>query len=112
MALRIAVEKVKGLPFKIRAMGLPMDGPMNAFCDNQSVVLNATIASLTLKKKHNSVNYHKSREAIGSGSCHLAKEPGETNLSDICTKLMAGPNKRILVSHILSHCKSDDYMDC
>lgn len=107
-ALRIAVEKVEGLRFKIRAMGLPMDGPANGFCDNQSVVLNATIPSSTLKKKHNSVNYHKSREAIASGSCRLAKEPGETNLSDICTKLMAGPNKRLLAGHILSHCTNDE----
>jgi hypothetical protein len=85
-----------------------MDGPANGFCDNQSVVLNATIPSSTLKKKHNSVNYHKSREAIASGSCRLAKEPGETNLSDICTKLMAGPNKRLLAGHILSHCTNDE----
>jgi hypothetical protein len=99
--LRIAIEKVEGLRFKLRAMGLPMAGPANGFCDNQSVVLNATLPSSTLKKKHNAVNYHKCREAIASGTVRLAKEPGETNLSDICTKLLNGPRKRLLASHIL-----------
>jgi hypothetical protein len=102
-ALRIAIEKVEGLRYKIRMMGLPMEGPANGFCDNESVVLNSTIPSSTLKKKHNAVNYHKSRESIASGAVRLAKEPGETNLSDLCTKLLNGPRKRNLTSHVLHY---------
>jgi hypothetical protein len=100
-ALRIAIEKVEGLRYKLRMMGLPMEGPANGFCDNESVVLNSTIPSSTLKKKHNAVNYHKCRESIACGAVRLAKEPGETNLSDICTKLLNGPRKRQLASHVL-----------
>lgn len=55
-------------------------------------------------KKHNAVNYHKSRESIASGAVRVAKEPGETSLSDICTKLLVGPRtKRALSSHVLLH---------
>jgi hypothetical protein len=100
-ALRIAIEKVEGLRYKLRMMGLPLDGPASGLCDNQSVVLNSTIPSSTLKKKHNAVNYHKCRESIASGAVRLTKEPGETNLSDIATKLLNGPRKRQLANHIL-----------
>jgi hypothetical protein len=100
-ALRIAIEKVEGLRYKLRMMGLPLDGPASGLCDNQSVVLNSTIPSSTLKKKHNAVNYHKCRESIASGAVRLTKELGETNLSDICTKLLNGPRKRQLATHIL-----------
>ena len=100
-ALRIAIEKVEGLRYKIRMMGVPLPGCASGFCDNQSVVLNSTIPSSTLKKKHNAVNYHKCRETIASGAVRIMKEPGTTNLSDILTKLLAGPRKRLLTLYIL-----------
>jgi hypothetical protein len=99
--LRIAIEKVEGLRYKLRMMGLPMDGPASGLCDNQRVVLNSTIPSSTLKKKHNAVNYHKCRESIANGAVRVTKELGETNLSDIATKLLNGPRKRQLATHIL-----------
>ena len=100
-ALRIAIEKVEGLRYKLRMMGLPLDGPANGLCDNEAVVLNSSIPSSTLKKKHNAVNYHKSRESIASGAVRLGKEPGDTNLADIATKIVGGPRKRSLTTHIL-----------
>ena len=33
-----------------------------------------------LKKKHNSISYHKVRECIASGTLRVGKEPTETNL--------------------------------
>jgi hypothetical protein len=56
VALRVAVEMVRALRYKLRMFSVPLDGPANAFCDNQSIVLNSTLPSSTLKKKHNSVN--------------------------------------------------------
>jgi hypothetical protein len=47
---------VEALRYKLRMFGAPLDGPANAFCDNQSVVLNSTLPWSTLKKKLNSVN--------------------------------------------------------
>jgi hypothetical protein len=55
--------------------GVPLDGPANAFCDNQSSVLNYTLPLSTLKKKYYSVNYHKVRSCIAAGTIRVTKEP-------------------------------------
>ena len=62
VALKIAAEMNDGLRNQIRMFGIPLNGPTNGFCNNESVVRNATIPESTLQKKHNSIAYHKSRE--------------------------------------------------
>ena len=101
VALRIATELVEALRYKLRMFGVPLDGSTTGFCDNQSVVVNAKIPSSTLKKKHNSVAYHKTREAIAAGTIRLIKEPSETNLVDVLTKPLSGPRMKYLVYNIL-----------
>jgi len=93
VALRVAVKMVEALRYKLRMFGVPLDGPAIAFCDNQSVVLNSTLPSSTLKKKHNSVNYHKVRSCIADGAIRVTKEPGETNTSDLLTKFLVAQKK-------------------
>ena len=61
--------------------GIPIDGPTNGFCDNESVVKNATRPESTLSKKHNSIAYHKTRECVAYKAIHIAHEPGKSNLS-------------------------------
>jgi hypothetical protein len=45
VALRVAVEMLEALHYKLRMFDVPLDGPANDFCDNQSVVLNSTLPS-------------------------------------------------------------------
>ena len=52
IALRIATELIEGLRYKLRMLGIPLDGPANVFGNNQLVINNATIPELPLKKKH------------------------------------------------------------
>ena len=59
VALRIATELITGLRYNLRMLGIPLAGPANVFCDNQSVVTNASIPSSMLKLKHNAISYHK-----------------------------------------------------
>lgn len=66
------------------------------FCDNDSVVKNISRPESPLRKKSNSICYHKARESIAGGWVRLTKELGDTNVSDILTKLMAGPRLRKL----------------
>jgi hypothetical protein len=101
VALRIAIEMVEGLRYKLRMMGVPMDGPTSVFCDNESVVKNTTRPESALKKKHNAVAYHKVRESIANGTIRLAKEDGKSNLADILTKLMPGPRLREMIQMVL-----------
>ena len=82
-------------------MGVPVDGPTSVFCDNESVFKNSTRPESTLKKKHNAIAYHRTREAIAAGIVRVAWEDGRFNLADVLTKLMPGPKLRDLVSCIL-----------
>ncbi len=101
IAAKIAVEMIEGLRYKLRMFGVPIDGPANVYCDNNSVVTNSARPESTLKKKHNAIAYHKVREAIAQGTIWIAKEPGETNLADILTKPLPGPRMKALIQHIL-----------
>lgn len=50
VAMKIATEMVEGLRYRLRMMGVPIDGPVNTLCDNDSVVKNVTNPASTLKK--------------------------------------------------------------
>ena len=39
-ALRIDIEMIEGLRYKLRMMDVPIDGACKMFCDNDSVVKN------------------------------------------------------------------------
>ena len=43
-------------------MGMPVEGPANVFCDNDAAVINSTRYDSTLKRKHNSVAYHRDHQ--------------------------------------------------
>jgi hypothetical protein len=101
VAMKTAVDMVEGLRYKLRMMGVEIAGATNVFCDNESVVKNSSNPESTLKKKHNAIAYHRTREAIAAGMIRVAKEDGETNLADILTKLLPGPRLRMLISRIL-----------
>ena len=42
VAMRIAIEMIEGLRYKLRMMGVAIDGPSNVFCDNNTVVINSS----------------------------------------------------------------------
>jgi hypothetical protein len=102
IAMKIAVELIaEGLRYKLWMMGVPVVDPCNVFCDNEAVVKNSTRPESTLKKKHQAIAYHRTREAQAAGTVRIAKEDGETNLADIFTKLLAGPKRLDLLQRIL-----------
>ena len=55
IAMRMAVDHIEALCYKLHMLGIPVEGPMNVFCDNEAVFKNTTIPESTLKKKHNSI---------------------------------------------------------
>jgi hypothetical protein len=100
LAMRLAIEMIEGLRYKLRMMGVPLSEECAVFCDNSAVVTNTRPES-TLKKKHAAINYHRVREAIAAGTIKVAKENTQTNLADILTKLMPGSKMKELLQHIL-----------
>jgi hypothetical protein len=65
--LKHGIENLRGIRYKLRRMGVPIDGATRIFGDNMSVVTNSSKPELTLKKKSNSVCYHAVREAVVMG---------------------------------------------
>ena len=52
VAMRIAAEMNDTLRYKLRMMGVPIEGPTNTFGDNESLVRNASKPESMLLKKH------------------------------------------------------------
>jgi len=101
IALKTAIEMIEGLRYKLRMMGIEVDGSTDVFCDNESVVKNSTRPESALKKKHNAISYHRVREAQAAGIVRIAHEDGDTNLADLLTKCLAAPRLKELISHVL-----------
>ena len=89
IAMRIAVEKVKALRYKLRMMGVPIDGPANVFADNDSVVKSSMNPESTLNKKHVSIAYHLTRESFAAGIVDVYFIYSKENLADLLTKVLS-----------------------
>lgn len=50
--------------YKLRMLGVPLDGHAHIRVDNMSVVKNSSVPESVLKKKSNSIAYHFCREAM------------------------------------------------
>ena len=99
--MRIAKELIVALRYKLKMFGVPIEGPANVYCDNEGVVKNTSLPDSTLSKKHNSINYHACREAVAAGIMRVAKEPSETNLADLFTKVLPRFKRENLLSYIV-----------
>jgi hypothetical protein len=96
VALRISAEQIISLRYKLRMFGIPIEGPANVFCDNESVFKNASLAESRLKKKHNSVCFHRVRECVASAILMPFKVGTDFNLADILTKSLPAIKRLIL----------------
>jgi hypothetical protein len=102
IAMRISVELVEALCYyKLRMFGIPIEGPTNVFCDNEAVTKNTIFPESTLKKTHNSIAYHRLREAVAAGTIRVTKEDGKTNLADVLTKPLAQATKDFLCDQFM-----------
>ena len=88
VASRIAVEMIISLRYFLTMLGSNLEPSLLMLGDNMAVVLNTTIPSSTLKKKHQACNYHKIRESIAAGFIEYAHIRSEDNVADILTKLL------------------------
>ena len=70
-ALKTGIEMIKGLRFKLRMMGVPLDGLAHVRIGNMSVVSNTSRPESTLRKKSNAVAYHFARENVASEMCRM-----------------------------------------
>lgn len=97
VAMRIGVEMIESLRYKLRMFGIPIDGPANVFGDNKSVITNASVPTSTLKKKHNAIAYHRVREAVAAGIVQITKVHTSENLADVLTKPLPATKLKPLI---------------
>ncbi len=101
VASRIACEAIQELRYHLRNIGVPIDGPTDMIGDNMSVILNTSVPSSMLKKKHNAIAYHRVRECIAAGIIRSGYTKSDDNLSDVLTKPLDGPQLHKLVKPFL-----------
>ena len=84
--MKTAVEMIEALRYKLRMFGIPVEGPYNVYCENESVTKNTTIREPMWKKKHHSIAYQRCQESVAAGTVHIAKQGTENNTADFFHK--------------------------
>ena len=103
-AMKQCCECIRGLRYKLRMMGIPVEGPAYIAGDNQSVLANTTVPDSTLKKKSQSIAYHFVREGAARGEWRTAYVNTHDNESDLLTKLLpSGDKRKGFVRSLLHH---------
>ena len=100
-ACKHAVEMIKGLRYKLRMFGIPIEGPASMYCDNEAVYKNISIPSSVLNKKMHGISFHYCRETVADGTCRIAKEDTETNLADLFTKVLPKAKREDLLDRFM-----------
>ena len=96
IALKSCMERVVATRFKLRMFGVPIDGPADILCDNQSVVNNSSKFESTLDKKHASIAYHAVRWSVAAGVIRVGKIHKNENLADAFTKRLSASKRDYL----------------
>ena len=92
-ALKLAVELVIALQYKLRMFGVPIKVPTDMLYDNVLVFNNTSTPESVLCKKYHSISYHKYREAVVALIFRISKEDTKTNLADLFTKILGGTRR-------------------
>ena len=86
IATHIVVDRIVEVQYKLRMLGVPISKSTLMVGDNMSVMLNTTVPSSPLKKKHLGCAYNRIREAIAAGIIDFGHIPSGENVADIFTK--------------------------
>jgi hypothetical protein len=93
-SMKQAMEYVRGLRYKLRMLGIPVEEPAFVFGDNKSVLSNTTVPGSMLKKKMNSLSYHFIREGCARDEWRTAYVNTHLNCADLLTKTLPAGEKR------------------
>jgi hypothetical protein len=88
--MKLDVEAVRGIRYKLRMMGVPIAGPTYVYGDNMSFIHNTQRPESTLKKKNLSICYHAVCKAVVMGEILTSHVRTENNFSDFMTKVTYG----------------------
>jgi hypothetical protein len=101
MALKTGAEIVQDIRYKLKIMGIPLEGPAHMRVDNMPVVNNTTSPDSMLRKKSNSIAYHFVRESVAAGWVKIGYEKTKTNLADMLIKVKTRTERKRLADVVL-----------
>ena len=113
VAMKQGIEALRGIRYKLRMMGVPVDRPTYVYGDNMSVIYNTSKPESCLKKKLNSICYHFVREVVAIKECLTMHVPTLSNWADLLSKVLSVKKLRDMVRAILHDiCDYDDIIFC
>ena len=92
--MKQGMEVSRWLRYKLRMMGVPIDGPTHMYVDTMSTIHNTQCPASQLKKKSNSICYHAVRETVAMVELLTGHVKTDENPADILTKGVGGGIKR------------------
>ena len=103
MAMKQVTEYLRGLRYKLRIFGIPVDEPAYVYDDNQSVLCNMLLPESTLKKKCLAITFHFVRGGCVRNEWRTTYINTHFNLTDLMTKPLAGVKRWGFVRMLLHH---------
>ena len=85
--MKQAMEVSRGLRYKLRMRGVPIEGPTHMYKDDMSTIHNTQCPESQLKKKSNSICYHAVREAVAMGELLTGHVKTDENHADILKRV-------------------------
>jgi hypothetical protein len=101
VAMKLGMEALWGIRYKLCKMGVPIAGPTYVYGDNMSGIHNTQRPESTLKKKNLSICYHAVRKAVAMGEILTSHVRTKNNFSDLMTKVTYGQKERHLEGFVL-----------
>ena len=102
VAIKVAMEKVRGLRYKLRMTEIPLGGPTYMYGDNISVIQNTQRPESTINKKSLSLAYHDIRESVAMNELRTGHMRSGKNPGNLVTKIHGGSfGRNRLVSKLL-----------
>jgi len=115
--MKTCCEYIRGLKYKLRMMGIPVNLPTFIFGDNRSVLINSSKPHSSLKKKSSSIAFHFFklyafilltstlvpgivREGVAKDEWRVAYLNTKLNCADMATKSLPGGEKENFI-HLL-----------
>ena len=109
VAMKHVIERLRGIRYKLRMMGVPIAGPNFVYGDNMSVIHNTQRPESMIKKKSNQICYHFCRESVAMGESLTGHVSTGENPADLATKIITAKGTR---EHLVSKLMYDIYDDC
>ena len=109
--MKHGMEILRGLRYKLRMMGIPIEGPLYIYGENLSVIHNTQQPESTLSKKSNLIYYHAMRESVSMGESLTTHIPTGDNCAYLLTKVLHRRKRRYHVSNLLYNIYGDRILE-